>query len=447
MQDINLWTYDFNIKNYEISTKDVEEDCKKIKKSLNRFDEHYNAAKNLLDSPKLHMEASNIRTHILIMISRKEPAEAIDRYLDQALPRLSECVENYKAKNSSFSIFQESHNQIMNDTEQKISRALSASTPLMLPKSNNSSPQEFLQRLPGYWEQRSDNMAFMQVTNGLAAVVGYVGDGIHGIANEFGSNVQRQARVICNSNPLIQKRCGQIKNIPSSIASGITSLNDVLESTGKKVEKKVTSYCTKNDTNRNRCQVVLNISKGFGQAVQDSEPKLHTVPIKISLADISKNVAQGTRANDHFWMLKSGSSEAYLASMGTLFLSTNPFSKGSHILGKTAIKALPGKSAPVITNAVSSLNNSQYKTLKTLFSAQKTTPPGWNQIEQLFKSLGCEISEGAGSRITVSHNGIEKCFHVPHRHKQTEKYQLNIVRDYLKSIDAVPLEDGKWRLK
>ncbi|MCB9092709.1 MAG: type II toxin-antitoxin system HicA family toxin [Halobacteriovoraceae bacterium] len=52
-------------------------------------------------------------------------------------------------------------------------------------------------------------------------------------------------------------------------------------------------------------------------------------------------------------------------------------------------------------------------------------------MEALLKSLGAEISEGAGSRIRIALNGVRAVFHRPHPRKETDKGALCDMRRFL----------------
>ena len=56
----------------------------------------------------------------------------------------------------------------------------------------------------------------------------------------------------------------------------------------------------------------------------------------------------------------------------------------------------------------------------------------WQDIESLFLSLGAQIIEGSGSRISVVLNNQVAVFHRPHPQKETIKGAVVAVRDFLK---------------
>ncbi|MDR0312312.1 MAG: type II toxin-antitoxin system HicA family toxin [Treponema sp.] len=57
----------------------------------------------------------------------------------------------------------------------------------------------------------------------------------------------------------------------------------------------------------------------------------------------------------------------------------------------------------------------------------------WADIERLFAALGAELSEGSGSRLRVSLNGVRAVFHRPHPQKTTDKGAVNSVRRFLEN--------------
>jgi hypothetical protein len=65
------------------------------------------------------------------------------------------------------------------------------------------------------------------------------------------------------------------------------------------------------------------------------------------------------------------------------------------------------------------MNSKQAKTLKAVFGAPP--PPAnveWAAIERLLVSVGCEIVEGSGSRVTFIYQGPVESFHQPHLRKK-----------------------------
>lgn len=55
----------------------------------------------------------------------------------------------------------------------------------------------------------------------------------------------------------------------------------------------------------------------------------------------------------------------------------------------------------------------------------------WQEIENLLKSLGANISEGNGSRVRIELNGQRAVFHRPHPEKVTDKGAVKSMRRFL----------------
>ena len=84
------------------------------------------------------------------------------------------------------------------------------------------------------------------------------------------------------------------------------------------------------------------------------------------------------------------------------------------------------------------MNSKQQKTLKEIFKIPTSSQIKWKDIESLFKALGCEISEGAGSRIRVKLNNVRAIFHRPHPNPVTNKGAVESVRRFLLNAGVQP---------
>lgn len=73
------------------------------------------------------------------------------------------------------------------------------------------------------------------------------------------------------------------------------------------------------------------------------------------------------------------------------------------------------------------------QTLDELF--REPTPSGiaWREVEGLLRALGAEVSEGRGSRVRVSLNGVRAVFHRPHPAKELGRGMVRSVRAFLSS--------------
>ncbi len=84
------------------------------------------------------------------------------------------------------------------------------------------------------------------------------------------------------------------------------------------------------------------------------------------------------------------------------------------------------------------MNRKQQKTLVEIYKIPTSAQIKWKDIESLFNALGCEITEGAGSRIRVKLNDIRAIFHRPHPKPETNKGMVESVRRFLTNAGVKP---------
>jgi len=77
------------------------------------------------------------------------------------------------------------------------------------------------------------------------------------------------------------------------------------------------------------------------------------------------------------------------------------------------------------------VNKKNQKTLESIFKHPAPSNIPWKDIESLFKAIGCEISEGSGSRIRIKYKGERAVFHRPHPQPNTDKGAVNSVKRFL----------------
>lgn len=84
------------------------------------------------------------------------------------------------------------------------------------------------------------------------------------------------------------------------------------------------------------------------------------------------------------------------------------------------------------------MNNRHQKTLAAIFS--KPTPKSlvWTDIEALFLAIGCEMLEGAGSRVAFIRNDQKANFHRPHPGKEAKPYQVRDAKNFLSKLGVTP---------
>ena len=84
------------------------------------------------------------------------------------------------------------------------------------------------------------------------------------------------------------------------------------------------------------------------------------------------------------------------------------------------------------------MNKKQQKILHQIFKSPTSSDIAWSSIESLFKALGCEISEGSGSRLRVKLNDVRAVFHRPHPSPYTDKGAVDSVRKFLINAGVKP---------
>jgi hypothetical protein len=84
------------------------------------------------------------------------------------------------------------------------------------------------------------------------------------------------------------------------------------------------------------------------------------------------------------------------------------------------------------------MNSKQTKTLKAVFSQPTPANIAGDDIETLLVAAGCEIVEGAGSRVTFIFDGQVESFHRPHPAKEAKRYQVRQAKAFSTGIGIEP---------
>jgi HicA toxin of bacterial toxin-antitoxin, len=77
-------------------------------------------------------------------------------------------------------------------------------------------------------------------------------------------------------------------------------------------------------------------------------------------------------------------------------------------------------------------------TLAAIFADPVRANVPWSDVEALFIAAGASISQGRGSRVRVSLNGVDAVFHRPHPHRETDRGALRSVRRFLREAGVAP---------
>ena len=78
------------------------------------------------------------------------------------------------------------------------------------------------------------------------------------------------------------------------------------------------------------------------------------------------------------------------------------------------------------------------KTLAAIFTDPARADVRWMDIEALLLVCGAIVSEGRGSRLHVTLNGVDAVFHSSHPKPETDKGALEAVRRFLREAGIEP---------
>ena len=90
------------------------------------------------------------------------------------------------------------------------------------------------------------------------------------------------------------------------------------------------------------------------------------------------------------------------------------------------------------SDTVFNMKTKHRRTLRAIFAAPTKANIKFADIESLLVSLGGEVTEGAGSRMSVTVSGKTVYFHRPHPGKEARKYQVENAREFLQKIGVEP---------
>jgi hypothetical protein len=78
------------------------------------------------------------------------------------------------------------------------------------------------------------------------------------------------------------------------------------------------------------------------------------------------------------------------------------------------------------------------KTLHALFATPTRASVAFADIERLILALGGEVRTGTGSRVVFELHGKRTYLHRPHPGREAKKYQVEEVREFLRSLEIAP---------
>ncbi|MCJ2080163.1 type II toxin-antitoxin system HicA family toxin [Methylobacterium sp. J-090] len=84
------------------------------------------------------------------------------------------------------------------------------------------------------------------------------------------------------------------------------------------------------------------------------------------------------------------------------------------------------------------MNSKHTRTLTVVFTDPVSPSIAWQDVEGLLVAAGCNVIEGAGSRVRFEKGGVIAMFHRPHPRKEAKPYQVRDAREFLRSIGVTP---------
>ena len=84
------------------------------------------------------------------------------------------------------------------------------------------------------------------------------------------------------------------------------------------------------------------------------------------------------------------------------------------------------------------MNSNNRKTLLAIFSDPVNGSIAWARIESLLIALGCVVTERNGSAVMFSRNNLSFQTHRPHPGKESLRYRVKAVREFIEDLGEAP---------
>jgi HicA toxin of bacterial toxin-antitoxin, len=84
------------------------------------------------------------------------------------------------------------------------------------------------------------------------------------------------------------------------------------------------------------------------------------------------------------------------------------------------------------------MNVKQRRTLTALFAVPTRAKVRFADVAALIVALGGEVREGAGSRVAFELKEKRVYLHRPHPGREAKRYQVEEVREFLRSLEIQP---------
>ena len=89
------------------------------------------------------------------------------------------------------------------------------------------------------------------------------------------------------------------------------------------------------------------------------------------------------------------------------------------------------------------MNSAQTETLRAIFAKPTAKNIPFASIVSLLLALGCDMIEGAGSRVRFVKGNAVLLFHRPHPAKEAKPYQVKDARNFLVALGISPDKEPK----
>ncbi len=84
------------------------------------------------------------------------------------------------------------------------------------------------------------------------------------------------------------------------------------------------------------------------------------------------------------------------------------------------------------------MNSKHKRALAAIFAKPTSGAVVFRDLESLLVALGCELTEGAGSRVRFDKDGFAFLCHRPHPGREAKCYQIEQVREFLEKLEIKP---------
>jgi len=84
------------------------------------------------------------------------------------------------------------------------------------------------------------------------------------------------------------------------------------------------------------------------------------------------------------------------------------------------------------------MNSRTRQTLTAIFARPTRGDLRWSDVETLLEALGCQVTEGSGSRVRVTLGSTRLVLHKPHPEPVLKKGAVDSLRVFLKQCGAKP---------